>query len=103
MNHADYVVRNLVPLVGLLQVHANIRYVQTFIRQKDKERGSGSNVAKGAFLPCPLSSCNDAGHFEVPEVIDLLSSDEEDEVEVVSSPPSKTEEGVHVKREGCSK
>ena len=57
------------------------------LHKKDKERGSSGNVAKGAFLPCPLPSCN--GHFEVPEVVDLLSSDsdeDEDEVEVVSSP-----------------
>jgi len=73
------------------------------VRQKDKERGSGNNVAKGAFLPCPLPSCD--GKFTVPEVVDLLSSDEEDEVEVGVSSPVKQEEcttSTHVKSEVLS-
>ena len=73
------------------------------IRQKDKERGSGSNVAKGSFLPCPIPSCNSGGEYKVPEVVDLLSSgeDEDDKVEIVSSPVKhEVCTPTHVKREG---
>jgi len=86
-----------------IQGSCNHKICISCVRDKDKERGTGGNVAKGALLPCPLPSCD--GKFAVPEVVDLLSSDEEDEVEVAVSSQIKQEEctPTHVKREGCSK